>query len=335
MSKVSVVILNYNGKGFLQQFLPNVIRCSPGARVIVADNCSTDDSVAWLSQAHPNLDLITFEKNRGYAGGYNHALKHLNEEYFILLNSDVEVTERWIEPMLELMESDKSITACQPKILDYNNRNQFEYAGAAGGFIDKLGYPFCRGRVFSTIEIDAGQYNQAIPVFWASGACLMVRGSVFKEIGGFDEEFFAHMEEIDLCWRMQAKGLKVYCEPGSVIYHVGGGTLNQGNPFKTFLNFRNGLHMLTKNTYSGLIWKIPLRIFLDLLAAVMFLFQGRGKSTLAVLRAHWHFLLNLGTTLGKRKSLKFAKAKGALIYKGLLPWAYYMGAKRKYSELMD
>nr|MBP8033086.1 glycosyltransferase family 2 protein [Bacteroidia bacterium] len=246
-SKVAVVILNWNGKPFLEKFLPTVLQYSSGAQIIVADNQSSDDSVAFLKTQFPQVSVILNPSNDGFATGYNLALKQVKAEYYVLLNSDVEVTENWLQPIIKLMDENLKVAACQPKILDYNHPSKFEYAGAAGGFIDKYGYPFCRGRIFNVLEEDKAQYDTAKEVFWATGACMFVRAEAFWKVGGFDDDYFAHMEEIDVCWRMKNIGYQIYVEPSSKVYHVGGGTLNKLSPRKTFLNFRNNLTTLTKN----------------------------------------------------------------------------------------
>ncbi|MEO8759865.1 MAG: glycosyltransferase family 2 protein, partial [Bacteroidia bacterium] len=262
--KIAVVILNFNGKKLLQKFLPSVIDNSKLATIYVADNASTDDSISFLKTDFPQVKIIELIQNYGFAKGYNEALKRVDADYFILVNSDVEVTPNWIEPIINLMETDKAIAAAQPKIVSYNTKDEFEYAGACGGFIDKYGYPFCRGRIFDTIEKDTNQYNNPIEIFWATGACMFVRAQVFNELKGFDGFYFAHMEEIDLCWRIKNTGHKIMVVPGSVVYHVGGGTLNKLSPQKTFLNFRNSLLSLTKNNTSGnLFFKILVRLNLD------------------------------------------------------------------------
>jgi len=253
MDLVSIVILNYNGRKHLQTFLPSVVKFSQDYPIIVADNNSNDESIQFLRDRYPNIRIIQFEENHGFCKGYNLAIAQVKSEFCILLNSDVEVTANWIEPMLKMMESDPSIAACQPKILAYSSRNQFEYAGAGGGFIDFLGYPFCRGRLFNSLEEDERQYNDITPVFWASGACFFTRTEIFLESGGFDEDFFAHMEEIDLCWRMQLKGFGVWYCGESTVYHLGGGTLPKTSPKKTYLNFRNSLLVLIKNHRTGVL----------------------------------------------------------------------------------
>ncbi|HEX9615036.1 MAG TPA: glycosyltransferase family 2 protein, partial [Bacteroidota bacterium] len=248
MKKTAVVVLNWNGKDLLERFLPILVRHTSGnAEIVIADNGSTDDSVDYVRKTFPPVRTILLGKNLGFAGGYNEALKQVEAEYYVILNSDVEVTEGWIESIITMMEGDPRIGACQPKILDIRVRNRFEYAGAAGGFIDVLGYPFCRGRILNSFEEDRGQYDDMKEVFWATGAALFIRSKLFRQAGGFDEDFFAHMEEIDLCWRIKHLGYRVMACPSSTVYHLGGATLDQGNPRKTFLNFRNGLILLFKN----------------------------------------------------------------------------------------
>jgi len=305
LPKVAVVILNWNGKDFLQKFLPNVLSHSPEGSVYVADNASTDDSLILLKEKFPEVKIVINESNGGFAKGYNDALRKIEAEYYVLLNSDVEVSPNWIEPIIKLMDIDRNIAACQPKILDYNNKNKFEYAGAAGGFIDKYGYPFCRGRIFNEIEEDSNQYNDIREIFWATGACMFVRSSVYHNLQGFDEDYFAHMEEIDLCWRMKNTGHKIFVVPSSVVYHVGGGTLNKVNPRKTFLNFRNNLTTLLKNDQSGfLFFKFWYRLILDGVAGIVFVLKGDFSHCIAIIKAHFAIYGNLGKTLRKRKEFK-------------------------------
>jgi len=303
--KLVVVILNYNGKRFLEQFLASVITSSLPHNVVVADNASTDDSVAYLKANFPSVKLIQNSTNSGYAGGYNEALKQVQAEYYVLLNNDVEVRKDWLQPLIELMDSDKKVAACQPKLLDHRNKNKFEYAGASGGFVDTYGYPFCRGRLFEFIEEDKGQYNDVRNVFWASGACLMLRSNVFWQLGGFDADYFAHMEEIDLCWRIQNLGYTVVVNPKSSVYHVGGGTLNKQSAQKTYLNFRNSLITLTKNhPSSGLFFKIIMRLVLDGVAAAKLLFSLQFSHIFAILKAHFSYYSQVGSVLKKRRSLQ-------------------------------
>ena len=278
--KVAVVILNYNGKAFLEQFLPNVIAsCDPNrTEIVVADNASTDDSVSFMKSRFPEIRLIENGSNGGFATGYNVALRQVEAQYYVLLNSDIEVAPNWIEPVIAMMDADQQIAACQPKILSYYHKEQFEYAGACGGFIDKYGYPFCRGRVFQNLENDDHQYDEPMEVFWATGACLIVRADLYHQIGGLDDSFFAHMEEIDLCWRLKNAGYKVCCCPQSHIYHIGGGTLPKNSPRKTYLNFRNNLSLLVKNLPENRIFAtIAYRIVLDWVAAFKFLAEGCFK----------------------------------------------------------
>ena len=304
--KTAVVVLNWNGKDWLEKFLPTLVKHSQEATVFVADNASTDDSVDFIKSNFPTIKIIINATNGGYAKGYNDALKLIDAEYFVLINSDIEVTEGWLSPIIDLMDSDKKIAVCQPKLLDYKERNTFEYAGASGGFIDNLGYPFCRGRIFDDLEIDKGQYNDAIEVFWATGACLFVRVSNFNEIGGLDEDFFAHQEEIDLCWRLKNKGYKIMVQPKSIVFHVGGGTLNSGSPFKTHLNFRNNLFMLFKNLpASSLFTTIPIRLVLDGVAALTFLNKEKGfQHVLAIAKAHFIFYFEIPKLMVKRQKIK-------------------------------
>jgi len=289
--RIAVVILNWNGKNFLEKFLPAVVSYSSDiAEIIVADNDSTDDSVAFLQANFPEVRIVGLDKNYGFAGGYNKALKQIKAEYYLLLNSDVEITENWLQPMLNLLDTDNKIVACQPKIKDFKNKDYFEYAGAAGGFMDRLGYPLCRGRIFDELEKDTGQYNDVVEVFWASGACLFIRSKEYHEFGGLDEFFFAHMEEIDLCWRLKNAGYKIMYCPDSTVYHVGGGTLNKIKPQKTFLNFRNSLLALHKNLPKNKRFIVILqRLLLDGLAGFKFLFSGKPNHAWAIIRAHFSF----------------------------------------------
>jgi len=301
----------------------------------VADNGSTDDSVDFLQRNFPSVKIIRLEKNFGFAKGYNEALKQVNADYYVLLNSDVEVEQNWIEPMVELLQSDKNIAACQPKILSYQNKNLFEYAGAAGGWIDKYGYPFSRGRVFEVCEEDKGQYDDIADIFWASGAALFIRSSLFHEIKGFDEYFFAHQEEIDLCWRIQLAGYRICSCPSSIVYHVGGGTLPRGNTKKTFLNFRNNQIMLAKNLpWSQKWWKIPYRQLLDVVSAFKGLFTGDGGYFISILKAHIAFAGWL--FFQKRKSNFPARRSGKLqgVYHGNIVWEYFVRKKKKFSQIV-
>lgn len=336
-SKVAVVILNWNGKSFLEKFLPSVIKYSTSAQIIVADNQSSDDSVSFLRQHFPDVRIIINPSNDGFSTGYNLALKQVEAEYYVLLNSDVEVTEKWIEPIIDLMDSNKQIAACQPKILDYNHKTTFEYAGAAGGFMDKYGYPFCRGRIFNSLEEDKGQYNNSTEVFWATGACMFVRAEAFWKVGGFDDDYFAHMEEIDVCWRMKNIGYQIYVEPKSHVYHVGGGTLNKLSPRKTFLNFRNNLITLTKNASPRfLFFKIIYRMILDGVAAFKFLAEGHGSHFIAVIKAHFSFYAHLPSTLKKRDEMRLMdefKDATTGVYTENIVFAHFVKGVKNYIEL--
>jgi GT2 family glycosyltransferase len=301
--KIAVVILNWNGAKLLEQFLPSVMAYSEEATVYVADNASTDTSIEVIKTQFPSVKIIQNDGNYGFANGYNVALQHVEEEYYALVNSDIEVTKGWLTPILSIFDSQQNIGIIQPKILDYKNKAYFEYAGAAGGFIDKYGYPFCRGRIFETIEKDNGQYNDEIEIFWASGACFFIRKDVYRKLNGFDGDFFAHQEEIDLCWRAFNLGNKIKYTPKSVVYHVGGATLNESNPKKTFLNFRNSLLMLTKNLPESQLFPILfLRLCLDGVAGIQFIFKGKFVHCWAILKAHFHFYHLINKTLKKREA---------------------------------
>ena len=322
----------------LAKFLPSVIEYSPGAEIVVADNASTDDSVAVLRESFPAVRLIQLDKNYGFADGYNKALEQVDAEYFLLLNSDVEVTEGWIEPLLSFMERTPDAVACQPKILSYNNRNYFEYAGAAGGYIDKYGYPFCRGRIFDVLEEDHGQYDTVRPVFWVSGAAMFIRLKEYKEVGGLDKDFFAHMEEIDLCWRLNARSKTLVCVPQSVVFHVGGGTLGKENPRKTFLNFRNNLLMLYKNLPEKELKKVLfVRGALDWIAACVFFLKGERESAKAVLQARREFK-DLRASYEEKRSDNMSKTVVGRISSRVsysILWKYHVCRKRCYSQLHD
>jgi len=288
--KIAVVILNWNGVKLLEQFLPSVIQFSTEATIYVADNASTDASVDYVKKNFPIVRIIENKSNKGFAGGYNEALEYVDAELFALVNSDIEVTENWLKPIIETFDNEPETAIIQPKILDYKRKDFFEYAGAAGGFVDQFGYPFCRGRIFDTIEKDLGQYNDNSEIFWASGACFFIRSQVYKDLRGFDEDFFAHQEEIDLCWRAQNKGYKIKYIPESKVYHVGGATLQQANPQKTYLNFRNSLFMLTKNLPQNAIFQIIIiRMFLDGIAGMKFIIEGQFAHCWAIIKAHFSF----------------------------------------------
>ena len=335
--RIAIVILNWNGQEFLRRFLPGVNAHSAElARIIVADNSSGDNSIAILKSEFPEVETIVLDQNYGFTGGYNRALDQVASEYYLLLNSDVEVTEGWLAPLLRWMDAHPESAACQPKIRSYHDRHLLEHAGAAGGYIDALGYPFCRGRILNTLEEDTGQYEDPRPVFWATGACMLIRSADFKNQGGFDERFFAHMEEIDLCWRLQRAGRKIHVVPQSMVYHVGGGTLPKKSPRKTFFNFRNNLLMLAKNEpLSTLLWLIPLRLLLDGLAGVKFLLDGDHKDTWAVIRAHFGFY-RLTFISGSRSSSgpkPPRKRQVPGLYNGSILLDYYLKKTRRFSEL--
>ncbi len=335
LPRVAVVILNWNGLHHLRQFLPSVIASTyDNLEIVVADNASTDDSVQWLKQHHPCVKVLQSDINYGYAGGYNFFLKQIEADYYVLLNSDVEVTPGWIEPVIELMDKGHNIAACQPKILSYSQKDLFEYAGASGGWMDALGYPFSRGRIFDCIEKDEGQYNDAAPVFWASGAAFFIKAKIFHEIGGFDASFFAHQEEIDLCWRMQRKGYKIYVCPSSVVYHLGGGTLPSGSRQKVYLNFRNNLIMLARNLpVSSLLWKMPLRFLLDAISAWKSLLQGNPQYWLGVFWAHLHFIRWVFKNI-RQTGQKGEVNKLSGLYQGSIVWQYFLLGKRYFSQIV-
>ncbi len=334
--KVSIVILNWNGNKYLQQFLPALLATQySNYEVIVADNGSSDDSVRFLQRNYPAIRLIQFSENLGFAKGYNEALKQVSADYYVLLNSDVEITPGWLQPQVDLLEKDKTIAACQPKILSFNNKKMFEYAGAAGGWLDKYGYPFAKGRVFDVCEEDHGQYDQSEPIFWASGAALFIRSGVFHEMKGFDEYFFAHQEEIDLCWRIQLARHKIYSCPSSVVYHIGGGTLPRGNSLKTYLNFRNNRIMLSKNLpFVKKLWIMPVRNFLDGISAWKGLLTGDGGYFVAILRAQLAFIK--WWLFYKKKSVFPASRKGALsgYLKGNMVWQHFAKKRSRFSEIV-
>ena len=307
MKKIAVVVLNWNGVKLLEQFLPSVISYSSEATIYVADNASTDNSIQFIKDNYPTIKIIKNDGNYGFANGYNIALQEVEEEYYCLLNSDVEVTEKWLTPILSLFESEKDVAIIQPKILDFKNKEYFEYAGAAGGFIDKYGYPFCRGRIFETIEKDNHQYDDEKDIFWVSGACFFIRKDIYRKLNGFDGDFFAHQEEIDLCWRAFNLGYKAKYTSQSIVYHVGGATLNEGNPKKTFLNFRNSLLMLLKNLPKNKLYTILfMRLVLDGIAGIKFIFQGKFKHCFAIIKAHFHFYHLISKNLNKRNSVQKA-----------------------------
>lgn len=336
MQKVAVVILNWNGENFLKRFLPSVISntITIGIDVIVADNGSSDGSISFLEKTYPDIRIIKLDKNYGFASGYNLALKQIESEYYVLLNSDIDVPEGWLSPMIEFMDNNPKTAACMPKILDYNNPSHFEYAGAAGGFIDILGYPFCRGRILSCIEEDTGQYDKPIEVFWASGACLFIRSKVYWEAGGLDDDFFAHMEEIDLCWRIKNLGYSNWCIPSSKVYHVGGGTLPNNNPRKLYYNYRNSLYMLFKNLPKNrLFFVVFLRLVLDGLSALAYLIQGKLGFLKAVFMAHCTFWSNIENLRKKREGLRISIINNDKIYKRSILIDFFLNNKKTFISL--
>lgn len=333
--KLAIVILNWNGLAMMLRFLPGIVEHSPQGQVIVADNASTDGSVAWLKAEMPEVGLLQLDQNYGFAGGYNRALQQLDAELYLILNSDVEVRAGWLDAMLTYMDAHPEVAACQPKLLCQWSPADFEYAGAAGGFVDRLGYPFCRGRMFSTLEADKGQYDSVLPCLWATGACLLIRSKDFWQVGGFDERFFAHQEEIDLCWRLRARGREVVCVPQSVAYHLGGGTLPQGNPRKTFLNFRNNLLLLYKNLPEKDLSRVMRwRLWLDALASVQFLLTGQWGSFLAVWQGRKAFRRMKGDfkadrqrNLAQSVCTPLEDAPQSILYQ------YYVKGRKKWSQL--
>ncbi len=339
--KVAIVILNYNGKHFLEQFLPSVVQYSDAKRpenqnftpeIIIADNASSDDSIAFLNETYPTLQVLRLEKNYGFAEGYNQALANVQADTYVLLNSDVEVSENWLQPIITLMQNNRTLAACQPKIKAFHQKTHFEHAGAAGGLIDFLGYPFCRGRIFGNIEADNGQYDDVQEIFWATGAALFIKADLFHKIGGFDGDYFAHMEEIDLCWRLRKAGYQIMVCPQSTVYHVGGGTLSQENPFKTYLNFRNNLVMILKNENGWKVYIIfPIRLVLDGFSGFQFLLKGQFKNIFAIIKAHFYIYGHAFSILQKRmksqqlidelyidKPRTKGKLKGSIVFKAFI-----------------
>jgi GT2 family glycosyltransferase len=338
MKKTAIVILNWNGIGYLKMFLGILVKhsISPETEVYVADNGSTDGSADWVKENFKDVRLILFEKNYGFAGGYNKAIDQLDARYVVLINSDIEVTEGWLQPLVSYMENNSDMAACQPKILSYYRKDYFEHAGAAGGFIDKYGYPFCRGRILNVAEKDTGQYNDKVDIFWSSGACMLVRADVWKECGGFDADFFAHMEEIDLCWRFSKAGLRTGFNPESTVYHIGGGALAYDSPYKIYLNFRNSLYMLYKNLPDDKLFSVLfIRRILDGLAAIMFLAKGRFSYFKAVLNAHISFYKNKVELRRKRERVKrLAESNNQeLILNKSIIFEFYIKGIKEYNRL--
>lgn len=335
MKSIAIVILNWNGLNYLQQFLPSVIANSKvkgfTVDVVVADNGSTDGSVQWLSSLGENVKVILFDENHGFTGGYNRTLKQINSDYYVILNSDVEVNSNWLEPMVSFIEQNPNVAACMPKINSYASPTFFEYAGAAGGYIDFLGYPFCRGRVLNIIEEDNGQYNEAKEIFWATGACMLVRANDFWSVGAFDEDFFAHMEEIDLCWRLKRSGKSVWCIPSASVLHVGGGTLAVNNPRKVYFNHRNNLLMLLKNlSRQSLFPVIVIRFILDYASVFGYLITGKPLFSWSVFRAHCYFFRKCFSVSNKRRMFKHPKVK---LYPKSILLQFFVFKRKLFSSL--
>ncbi len=332
---VAIVILNWNGLSFLKAFLPGILESKyTNLKVIVGDNASTDESVPYLKINFPHVQVIQNDRNYGFAEGYNRVLEQVKSDYYILLNSDVEVSPNWIKPIIEAMEKDPRIAAAQPKIKSQTAPDCFEYAGAAGGFLDRFGFPFCRGRIFDVIEQDHGQYNNSKEIFWASGAALFVKRKCWEEVGGLDPDFFAHMEEIDVCWRLKNLGYKIIYCPSTEVYHVGGGTLNSTNPFKTYLNFRNNLYLLQKNLPANEVYlMLFVRIWIDFVAWIHFLLSGEFKFAWAINKAHFNFFKNYRHTANKRTGNQLPYLKHTGVYQSSIVWAFFMKKIRIFKDL--
>ena len=337
----AVVVLNFNGIKLLKKYLKTLIVNTPGARIVIADNASTDGSVKWVRENFPFVDVIQLTKNFGFAGGYNRAFGRISAKYFVLLNSDIRVTSGWLPPLIKALEEDDALAAVQPKILSDTQPDRFEYAGASGGHLDKFGYPFCRGRIFGDVEKDKGQYDSEEEIFWTSGAAMLVRANLYKKLGGLDEDYFAHMEEIDLCWRMKRAGYILKCIPDSTVYHLGGATLNYENPRKLFLNFRNNLYTLVKNEVNGrILWLILFKVVLDDIAGIYFAFKGKPDYIVQILKAHFSFYGESFILLKKRKQIKkllkefqVGKKKMTVRKKYSIVWQYFVLQKTKYSNI--
>ncbi len=344
--EVAIVILNFNGRKFLEQFLPSVLNTEyPNYRVVIADNASTDDSISFLKSHYLNqIEILEMTVNHGFAEGYNQALQEINSPFYVLLNSDVEVTPTWLDQMMQKIENDSTIAAVQPKIRAFHNKDFFEYAGASGGWIDHLGYPFCRGRVFNKAELDHCQYDNSEEIFWSTGAAMLIKSELFHGIGGFDGSFFAHMEEIDLCWRLKRAGYKIFVEPSAIVYHVGGGTMDYNSPNKAYLNFRNNLILLFKNeSFSKKLWLIPFRLIMDGIAGGLFLTEGKFSHIWAIIRAHFAFYGRIPKIISRKKIEKQAidkikisdKANLSCVFKKSIVWNFYIKKKSTFEELMD
>ena len=329
--KIAIVILNWNGQKLLEQFLPSIVDfSSKEADIYIADNASTDTSINYVKEFFPTVKIVKNTINGGYAKGYNDALKHIEVDVFCLLNSDVEVSKNWLTPIIEAFKNDSKTAIIQPKLLDYKKKTHFEYAGAAGGFIDKYGYPYCRGRIFNTLEKDDGQYKDVSEIFWASGACLFIKSSVFKTLNGLDEQFFAHMEEIDFCWQTKNLGYDIKYVGTSTIYHVGGATLSNTSPKKTYLNFRNSLYTLVKNASGNITYLVLVRLLLDGVAGIKFLFELKPRHTLAIIKSHFSFYAHLSTLLKQRKTQN--KSPNYHTHKSIV-WSYFLAKKQTFKSL--
>lgn len=332
---VAVVILNWNGKQWLEKFLPSVVASNyANLKIFVGDNASTDESIPFLKANFPTVNILINDQNYGFAGGYNKILSQIESDYFVLLNSDVEVPKDWIKPVIDLMQSDDKIAVAQPKIKWQEDKTKFEYAGAAGGFLDMYAYPFCRGRVFDKVEPDDGQYDKNIDIFWASGAAFFIKSSAWKLAGGLDEDLFAHMEEIDLCWRLKNLGYRIVCCTDAEVYHVGGGTLNSNNPYKTYLNFRNNLIIMQKNLpKDDAFFRIFIRFWLDLIALLQFLLKGKFAFSAAISKAHFHFLKDVNYTASKRSKLQIPLLTHSGVYNSSIVYSFFISQLKKFSDL--
>ena len=331
----AIVILNWNGKKLLEKFLPSVVAYSADADIIIADNCSTDDSISYLKSNFPQVKILQNDVNEGFAKGYNTFLQQLKQyKYYVILNNDVAVTKDWLLPIIRAFEKDPMLAAAQPKILSYRENTHFEYAGAAGGYLDFLGYPYCRGRIVDNVEKDDGQYDDNKEIHWASGAALFIRSQVYHQLGGFDESFFAHQEEIDLCWRIRNTGKYIYCIPSSVVYHLGAASLAYDSPHKTYLNFRNNLIMIIKNISSNkLLLIVLIRLKLDAIVGMKFLFNKQWRHTWAIIKAHWFIFINIKQLSSKRKMAQSQKTKDATLYDKSIIWQYYIKGIKTFQHL--
>lgn len=331
--KVAVVILNWNGKTLLEKFLPSVVKYSMDkAEIYIADNNSSDDSISFIKQNYPEIKIVQNKKNGGYAKGYNDALRHIDADVYALVNSDIEVTSDWLTPVIDQFKNNPNTVAIQPKLLDFKDKSKFEYAGAAGGFVDFMGYPYCKGRIFMDLETDQNQYDNSYDIFWATGACFFIRSEIYHKLNGFDEDYFAHQEEIDLCWRIQNEGYKIQYVGASTVYHVGGATLKESNPHKTFLNFRNSLFTIVKNVPKRFVFLVVFfRLILDGIAGIKFIFELRPVHTWSIIKAHFSFYANLPKMLRKRKHISFKQTK--YFHTFSIVWQHFILRKNKFTEL--